>query len=636
MKNARDPLSAWGIERGYHDVGGSWHDAPAATLDAVAASLGAVDGPPAIGDDVWVVRAGDRVDAGGLYTLTCEDGGQARGDGALPPDIPLGYHNLFLHQRGRVVRLIVSPHFCHRLEDPTWGWAVQLYALRSARSWGIGDLGDLRDLARWSAGLGAGTALINPLHAGLPGEPQQTSPYYPSSRCFRNPVYLRVEDVDGASATAEVDGLATAGRAMCGDRRIDRDAVWRLKEQALQGIFDRFEESGGDRAFTHWRREEGPTLDGYATFCALTEVYGRGWQSWPQAVRSPESPGIDAFVADPDNARRVRFHIWLQWLLDEQLGTAGDQGVGLLQDLAIGCDPAGADAWLWQNAFALDMSVGAPPDEFNQAGQDWGLPPFDPWRLRAAAFEPFIQTLRGGFRHGGGLRFDHVMGLFRLFWIPQGSGPQEGTYVRYPWIELLDVLALESQRAGAFVVGEDLGTVEPWVREELAHRCVLSYRVLWFEPTPPKDYPEQALAAVTTHDLPTVAGLWSGADIDEQRACGIDPNAGATEASRNRLAELAGLPDDASVDDAVTGAHELLAAAPSLVVAATLDDVLGVAERPNVPGTTDQRPNWSLALPLPFEAIVDDPRCLEVAALLDRGRDTAGGTFRQEPLQHGP
>jgi 4-alpha-glucanotransferase len=628
-------LSAWGIERGYHDVGGTWHDAPDATIEAVAAALGASEQAPVIGDDVWVVRAGDRVDAGGLYTLTFEDGGQARGDGALPPDIPLGYHNLFLHQRGRVVRLIVSPHSCHRLLDPMWGWAVQLYALRSAGSWGIGDLADLRELARWSAGLGAKTALINPLHAALPGDPQQPSPYYPSSRCFRNPVYLRVEDVAGAGAVADVGRLAAAGRALAGDRRVDRDAVWRLKEAALQAIFDRFEASGGDRAFIHWRREEGPTLDGYATFCALTEVHGRGWRSWPEGVRRPDSHGIDAFLSHPDNDRRVRFHTWLQWLLHEQLAAAGDQGVGLLQDLAIGCDPAGADAWLWQESFALDMRVGAPPDEFNQAGQDWGLPPFDPWRLRAAAFEPFVQTLRGGFRHGGGLRFDHVMGLFRLFWIPEGAGPAEGTYVRYPWMELLDVLALESHRAGAFVVGEDLGTVEPWVREELAHRGVLSYRVLWFEPTPPKDYPEQALAAVTTHDLPTVAGLWTGADLDEQRACGLEPNVASTRASRDRLAAWAGLPDDAPVEEAILGAHRLLAAAPSLVVAASLEDVLGVQERPNLPGTTDERPNWSLALPRPLEAIFEDPRCREVAELLDLGRETAGSTFRREtsPLE---
>jgi 4-alpha-glucanotransferase len=241
---------------------------------------------------------------------------------------------------------------------------------------------------------------------------------------------------------------------------------------------------------------------------------------------------VQAFARE--HADRARYHQWLQWRVEGQLGQANAH-LDVMQDLAIGCDPAGADAWLWPDAFALGVRVGAPPDEFNTRGQDWGLPPFNPWALRARHYEPFIQTMRSGFRHAGGMRVDHVMGLFRLFWIPPDAGPAEGAYVRYPHHELLDILALESHRAGAYVVGEDLGTVADYMREELAARDVLSYRLLWFEPSPPPQYPERALAAVTTHDLPTIAGMWSGSDLNEQSRLGLEPNVESTRAIHGRL-----------------------------------------------------------------------------------------------------
>ncbi len=288
-----------------------------------------------------------------------------------------------------------------------------------------------------------------------------------------------------------------------------------------------------------------------------------------------------------------------------------------MHDLAVGFDPGGADGWAWQDVLAAGMSVGAPPDEFNTRGQDWGLLPFDPWRLRMAGFEPFIRTVRAGFRNAGGMRFDHVMGLFRLFWIPLGKRPAEGAYVRYPWRELLAILALESHRAQAFVVGEDLGTVEDVVRDELGARDVLSYRLLWFERSPPREFPECALAAVTTHDLPTVAGLWAGADLDELERLGLEPNHASTAKLRRRLRDWTGLDEDAPVSDVVVETYRVLAEAPSAVLAATLDDALCVEERPNVPGTTDERPNWSLALPKPLEDIEVDPTVAAVAAALD-------------------
>jgi 4-alpha-glucanotransferase len=287
-----------------------------------------------------------------------------------------------------------------------------------------------------------------------------------------------------------------------------------------------------------------------------------------------------------------------------------------MQDLPIGVDPDGADAWAWQDALATGASIGAPPDRFVTRGQDWGLPPFVPHHLRALGYAPFIETIRASLRRGGGLRIDHVMGLFRLFWIPHGLAPAEGAYVRYPADELLAIVALESQRAGATVVGEDLGTIEPGVREQLAAHGILSYRVAWFEPRPPAQYPELAMAAVTTHDLPTIAGLWTGADIREQRRLGLIGEDTPLDSTRDRLSELAGLGDNASVTDVIEAVHARLAEAPSLLVTATLDDALAASERPNVPGTAFERPNWSIPLSLTLEALETAPLPRRIAAIL--------------------
>ena len=615
-------LDAWGIADGYHDINGTWHETPDSTARALLRAMGAEgSSPPAI-PGLWVVRQGDDVHLGGRWELHTEDGGEERVSGTLP-DPPLGYHWLYNADDGRGVRLIVSPGECHRPADlRIWGWAVQLYAARSRRSWGIGDLGDLATLAEWSGSQGARLLLLNPLHAEVPVAPLNPSPYYPSSRCFRSPLYLRVEDVPGAMVLGEeLTKLAKQGSFLNDERRIDRDTVLRIKMQALRRIWTDFRT---DADFERYVEEQGELLRQYATHCALAERFGASWRNWPAGYRHPESPEVADFLDEPGNADAVRFHSWLQWLVDRQLAAAGGSDVGLMQDLAIGVDPGGADAWMWQDVITPDVSVGAPPDEYNTQGQDWGLPPFNPHRLRAAHFEPFIRTVRAGFRHAGGLRFDHVMGLFRLFWIPAGAGAANGTYVRYPSHELLDILALESHRAGAYVVGEDLGTVEPGVREELASRKVLSYRLLWFEPSPPREYPENALGAVTTHDLPTIAGLWTGRDLEDQERRGMEPNVESTEQLRVRLRDWTGVDDEADVTTVVQRTHGLLAEAPSAIVTATLDDAIGVAERPNYPGTTGGT-NWSLALPAPLEDLMADPRPKEIAATLADGRVMPGG-----------
>lgn len=551
--------------------------------------------------------------AGGAE-IVLEDGAVLRVEGSLPADLPLGYHELRPLDGRPAARLIVAPARCHLPEAlRTWGWAIQLYALRSRESWGIGDLADLRRLAEWSArALGAGAAVLNPLHAVLPLATQEASPYFPSSRRYRNPLYLRVEEVPGAAeAGLDVTRLAAEGRALNRERRIDRDAVFRLKVAALDAVWAH----GGAAApgFASYRAREGPGLETFAAFCALAERHGSGWRRWPAEHRHPGSPAVARFAAE--RGERVAFHAWLQWLLDEQLGRAG-RALRLVTDLAIGFDGEGADAWAWQDALAEGVTVGAPPDDFALDGQDWGLPPFVPHRLRAAGYGPFVDTVRAGLRHAGGMRVDHVMGLFRLFWVPAGATARDGAYVAYPSDDLLAILALESERAGAVIIGEDLGTVAPGVRERLSLERILSTRILWFEPGPPASYPRLSLAAVTTHDLPTVRGLWTGSDLREQEAVGMLPNKVGTAALRTRVRELTGLPADASADVVSLAVHRRLAEAPSVLIAATLEDALGVAERPNLPGTTpDRRANWSLALPSEIEEIEESAALRTLATI---------------------
>jgi 4-alpha-glucanotransferase len=551
---------AWGVELGYLDAFGTWQDSPPETVSAILDAMGATSDRPPV-----------------------EPASEA--PGAEPCLLPTNV--------------------------PAWGWAAQLYAARSSRSWGIGDLGDLSELCRWSAEVGAGFVLVNPLHAAAPTLPQQPSPYFPSSRRFRNPLYLRIEDVPGWDR--DLEPAAGAGRALNQHRRIDRDAVFRLKRAVLGLCWDR---AGADAAFDRWCRQEGDGLAQWAVYCALAERHGADWRRWPTAYRRPDRPDVGDFRDGHEG--RVRFHQWLQWLLDEQLASASVH-LPLMHDLAVGFDPGGADAWLWQDLLAPGMAIGAPPDAFNTKGQVWGLPPFDPWKLRAAGYEPFAQTVRASVRHAGALRIDHALGLARLYWVPEGAGPTEGAYVRYPFGALLDVIARESRGAGAYVVAEDLGTSTPEILDALAARRLLSYRLLWFEDEPPEEYPAQAMAAVTTHDLPTIAGLWTSADLRAQRRLGLDPPEASWAAVRERLRTTLPLDETASVDDVVAAVHASLARAPSMLIAATLDDALGVVERANMPGTTREWPNWSIALPAPLEELEADPRPRRLAEILSRG-----------------
>jgi 4-alpha-glucanotransferase len=382
--------------------------------------------------------------------------------------------------------------------------------------------------------------------------------------------------------------------------------------EALEAIFAGFQHEDG---FDWFRWGRGQALTDFATYCALAEQHGKDWRQWPEPVRRPDGTGISAFREA--NAHRLAFHAWLQWRLDAQLARAAEE-IAIVNDLPIGLDVAGADAWCWQDLMARDVSVGAPPDEFNAAGQDWGLTPFIPHKLRAARYLPFIETIRGMLRHVGGLRIDHVMGLFRLFWIPRALGTKGGSYVRARADELMAIVALESERARAFIVGEDLGTVEPGVRERLQEARMLSYRLLYFEPTPPEHFPELALSSVTTHDLPTIAGLWTGSDAAAQKQIGIDPNDAGTKSLRDKLRGLCQVEENAAVEQVIERTHRALSRARSRVLLATLDDAVGAPERPNLPGTVTEWPNWSLALGKTLEEIETLELPGKIAAALKR------------------
>lgn len=617
----------WGVDDGYFDVGGTWHPTPEDLRGELHTAMGAAthpEGPPAA-PPLWIVRQGEAPTLQGPAALVLEDATGIRAEHHLPPDLPLGYHELHPLDGGPVTRLIVTPGRGH-LPDGlrAWAWSVQVYGLRSARSWGIGDLGDVADLGALAAAQGARFATLSPLHAPGPLLPQQPSPYFPSSRRWRSPLLLRVEEVPGAAAltgTAALlrDGIGAAGRALNDSDAIDRDRVWVLKRTALQLLWEQHR-AHPDPAFEAWRTEQGEALTSFASHEALAEHHGTTWPNWPEHHRHPSNPAVRAFAAAHPDA--VHFHAWLQWLIDRQLARAGHD-IGLVADLAVGAAPDGADAWRWQDLQASGVRIGAPPDVFNPAGQDWGLPPFTPWALRAAHYEPFVEVLRGVLRHAAGVRIDHVMGLFRQYWIPAGRGASEGGYVRYRSDELLDLLALESVRAQALVVGEDLGTVEAGVREDLAARGLLSTRLVWFEPEPPSRFPVQCLAAITTHDLPTVAGLLDGTDAADRQAAGQAVHRDEDDVLRDRLAAAAAEAPTGPAVDLPAGAaptakarpatstaaavHRALAEGPAMLVAATLEDALGVDRRPNLPGTVDEHPNWRQRLPVRVEDLAHDP-----------------------------
>ncbi len=545
-------------------------------------------------------------------------------------DLPLGWHTVEVRAGDDRARtsLVVTPAripLPESLAQPgsqTWGLMTQLYAMRSTESWGIGDLADLGDAGAWAAGMGADFVLVNPLHAAEPVPPVEPSPYLPTSRRFVSPLYIRVEDVPevGYLSAAErqlVEWHADDARRYLDLDFIERDAVWMAKEAALRMIFRQRRSLRRTRAFNAFVEREGEGLVDFATWCALCQVHGNLWRDWPEELQDPRSAAVETFREK--HAEEVEFHLWLQWILDDQLARVQrdllDTGmsIGVISDLAVGVHPEGADAWSLGDALARGVTVGAPADQFNQLGQDWSQPPWRPDRLAELAYAPYRDMVRAALRDSGGLRVDHVIGLFRLWWIPQGAKPFQGTYVRYDHDAMIGILLLEAQRAGAVVIGEDLGTVEPWVRDYLRERGVMGTSILWFERDwegdgrllDPEEWRELCLATVTTHDLPPTAGYLEGVHVELRHRLGLldrPLEEELAEDGRSREEVLGDLRrrgllrPGANVPQQVEALHAYLTRTPAKLIGVSVSDLAGDKRVINQPGTDEEYPNWRVPL----------------------------------------
>ena len=560
---------------------------------------------------------------------------------ALPP-LPPGYHTLaFEDEPERACRIIVAPERCHMPPDLAngkrrFGLAAHLYALRRHGDQGVGDLSTLAAIGAATARAGGACVGINPLHALYADDRERASPYHPSDRRFVDPIYIDVTDVPdfraSEAARALFAGHASAIAALAARRNVDYAGVWAVKRAVLAACFATFEMRGADDSlvaeFERFAVAGSESLARFATFEAIASTLPRvPWPQWPAGLAHPGASGVEEFVHA--NEGKVRFAIYLQWLADRQLAAAvGASGLalGLYRDLAVGCAPDGAEAWANTGGMlARGASIGAPPDPLAEAGQNWNLPPPIPGFLVASGYTGFRELVAANMRHAGALRIDHVPGLTRLFWIPDGATPLDGAYVRYPQEDLLAVLALESTRARCLVVGEDLGTVPAELRERLDAANILSYRVLWFERDgaafrAPAAYAPKATACVSTHDLPTIAGWWSGSDIDEKRALGLFDDVTADAARQERAldkARLATALAAAGIDgvdparrhaSGVTAAiHRFIGAAPSSLALVQADDLAGETVALNVPGTDRERPNWRRKVGVDVSALWDTP-----------------------------
>ena len=578
----------------------------------------------------------------------------------IPATLPIGYHRVHAQVPDRaddVVtgHLVVVPHAVRLpaslAEHGAFGLTSQIYSVRSERSWGIGDFSDLAEMAVWSArSLGADYVLINPIHAAEPIEPLEPSPYLPTSRRFVNPIYLRVEEIDEVAYLSTEDNAALAGLAKQARRlnrldRIDRDSSWAIKRAALELIYRQPRSPRRQDAFDRFREQEGQGLVDFATWCVLAERHGPCQSDWPAGYEHPADPRVVEFAAR--ESERVTFWMWLQWLLDLQLARvqadckAAGMSIGVMQDLAVGVHPDGADSWGLGDALARGINVGAPPDAYSQRGQDWSQPPWRPDKLAEQAYQPYRELLRNQLRNSGGLRIDHIIGLFRLWWVPQGREPLEGTYVRYDHEALIGILVLEAFRAGAIIVGEDLGTVEPWVRDYLAGRGILGTSILWFEvtdaglPRPPEDYRRLCLASVTTHDLPPTAGYLTGEHIKVRADLNLftrtlEEEMAVDASQRERLLDVLRerglLGASPELDTIVEALHRYLAWSPALLIGIAVPDLTGDVRVINQPGTDEEYPNWRLPLagpdrkPVMLEELMTSARAKRLAECVGRGR----------------
>lgn len=577
-----DPGEAerWGIAPGYHDVFGVWHETTAHARAALTAAISRGRGAP---------RDAEQAD-GTTRAYQCGD---------------------------------------RRL----WGLAVQLYALRSSRNWGHGDFGDLAALIDGLAPMGCSTIGLNPLHALFLDRPEDASPYSPNSRVFLNPLYIAIDRVPDCPDAASLNIAAKLADVRAADEIRYAD-VAALKLSALRAGYLRFRddmrsERRGD--FETFRAEGGAALQRFAAFEVLRRRFGRTpWWEWPAAWRQPASSAITQLFDDARSGTDCDddplFSVYLQWLAARQLQhcqqRARRQGMplGLYIDLAVGVDPAGADAWSAQDDMLTGVSVGAPPDEYNPAGQNWGLTSYNPQALIASRGEPLRRMLDATMRHAGAIRIDHVLGLMRLYLIPRGATAADGAYVNYPFALLLDTIVDESLRRRCVVIGEDLGTVPEGFREALARRGLWSYQVMLFEREQggsfrhPSHYRADALTTFNTHDLPTFAGWMAGHDLRTKRALTLDPGESedARAQARQMLTEAVGSMEGGP---GFTGVAAFLARTPARLVMVALEDVLGLQDQVNIPGTTSEHPNWRRRMPVDVDALAHHEGLTSVATV---------------------
>ncbi|CAI10068.1 putative fusion of 4-alpha glucanotransferase and maltooligosyltrehalose synthase [Aromatoleum aromaticum EbN1] len=606
----------------------------------------------------------------------------------LPIDVPPGHHRLRLFEPAQPPRelataaLAICPATCFQLPRPApqclgdrlWGPAVQVYALRSSRNWGIGDFGDLLRLVDLAADAGAHVVGVNPLHALFPHDPVRASPYSPSSREWLNVLYVEIETTrdygECAAARGRVEEPVFQHRldALRATEFVDYGGVAEAKFEVLEMLYRHFRtvhlERNTQRAglFRDFQREGGRSLRAHALFDALQERFFRidpavwGWTVWPEAYRDIDAPAVEAFALA--NEERVEFFEYLQWQAEAQLrrvaarAQARGMAIGLYRDLAVGVNEGGSESWARPKLHALGIHAGAPPDELNPAGQDWGFPPVIPQRLAAECFEPFLAVLRANMRHAGALRIDHVMSLMRLFWLPGDGQRQVGAYVAYPMEELLGLLCLESRSHRCVVIGEDLGIVPQEVRDAMARHAILSYRPLYFEQDwdaggfrAPRDWPAQAVAAVSTHDLPTLRSYWSGFDLQlrdrlgmyrepgmrdrqferrEADRCALLAALAAEKGSGDEPNEVLGTDPARVADDdphLAVAVHRFIARTPAAIAVVQFEDVLGQLEGVNLPGTSESEyPNWRRKLGAALADIEVDPRWRAVSAAVDAER----------------
>jgi 4-alpha-glucanotransferase len=590
-----------GIVTDYEDWRGERVEVPAETLAAI---LDVLDQPAP--DSVLGAPAAE-AGAAGSWAADSAAGDSAAGAGAAGSAAATGDAHPLVPSRRQ------------------WGFAVQLYSVRSRESWGHGDLHDLAELARWSAAeLGAGFVLVNPLHAAEPLPPVSASPYLPMTRLFTSPLYLRVEDIPEYAALpavdkAAIDRLAAPLReASNTPYLIDRDAVWTAKRQALQLISRVPLTRPRQAAYESFLAGRGRRLREWSDWCALAERHGADWRDWPPELTSPHR-AARVVAGDPELAAAAEFHAWLQWHADQQLAAAEQTAVaagmthGIIHDLAVGVHPGGADAWAMQGLLVPGFSVGAPPDGFNQLGQDWSQPPWHPGRLAATNYQPLAELFDATLRHGGGIRVDHVMGLMRLWWIPAGQPPDRGAYVRYDHEASVGALARAGGRADAVAIGEDLGTIDRWVSDYLASRDILGTMMLWFaraadgSPLPPARWRRACMATVGTHDVPPAPSFVTGDHVTVRAELGLlkapqereRAETAAMLAGWQAALEAEGLlapgqqPDPSQFTVALYG---YLRKTPALLLGVLLADAVGDRRTQNIPGTSSEYPNWQIPL----------------------------------------